>query len=179
MAKGFKRCPTTVATMARKLIAKHYNDLNEHDVTVDYVFAHAPVDKDGVLTGPALSRRGHPLAGEIRITPGRDRALGIADAVMTLDGDRWPKFSDALRRALLDHELAHLELKRDATEAVMVDKGGRPKLSCRHHDYELGGFHEIAERHGANSFEVLGLAPVVQRQAQLLLPFFEHKDAVA
>ncbi len=179
MPKTYKRCPHAMADLAAKLIAAPYAELVEHEVSVDYVFAYGPVDNDGKTTAPAISHRGHPCAGEIRITPARERALGLADAVMTIDGDRWPKLSASVRRALIDHELAHLELKRDANGVVKLGPGGRPALSCRFHDYELGGFHEIAERHGKSSFEVLTLAPVVQRQAQLLMPFFEKTEAAA
>jgi hypothetical protein len=50
--------------------------------------------------------------------------------------------------------LFHIAVRRDRDGAIKSDDGGRPKLKLRKHDFEIGGFVEIAKRHGPESLEV-------------------------
>lgn len=117
-------------------------------VTFAVLMVHAEVDSTGAPKGFALKHHGMPAAAKVRIVSLRDRAHGLADVEIQIDGDRWPKWSKATQRAILDHELTHL------LRGKGEDDLGRPKLKIRDHDFQVGWFHEVAERHGKASVEV-------------------------
>lgn len=118
------------------------------DVTVDALFAF-----DEEHSGPVLRHQGYGAAAVVRITPLRDRALGTADAVITVDRATWLDLTAPQRNALIDHELQHLYWELDGEGHAKSDGLGRPKLSMRRHDLQIGFFTEILERHGDASFE--------------------------
>jgi hypothetical protein len=134
--------------------SEHHPDLDA--VTVDALFAF-----DEEHSGPVLKHQGYGAAAVVRITPLRDRALGTADAVITIDRSTWIDLTAPQRDALVDHELQHLVWVVDDEGKPKSDGLGRPKLATRRHDHQLGWFDEIAQRHGEASFEV--------RQARVLL----------
>lgn len=77
--------------------------------------------------------------GTIHVVSEEQRKVGVqADYILTLSGDAWEKFSSKQKKALVDHELAHMVVKK-------TKKG--IKYRCRHHDVEE--FAAIAKRYGA------------------------------
>lgn len=125
---------------------------------------HSP-DLDGVTIGalfvydmeatePVLKHGGYPAQATMEITPVKRRALGVADAVITIDRSNWLTLTPAQRDALIDHELYHLErvLEKD-TEVPKCDAIDRPKLKIRRHDHQIGFFSHIIERHKTASAE--------------------------
>jgi hypothetical protein len=113
------------------------------------------VAKSGERDKAALKFRGREAYGTIRITNLRDRALMLGDAIMTLNGDLLESWDDRRLRAVIDHELQHLELCVEKKSGkVMEDDLSRPKLKIRQHDYEFGWFSIVAERWGGDSYEV-------------------------
>jgi hypothetical protein len=144
MAK-FQRCPDEVKDLAREIIFEfpNHKPLIDARVSIDYVFAYATTEGTHALT-----KNGLRAFGICRVVPLKDRALGRADAEISLDGDWWESISEPQRKALLDHELTHIlvdEAKRDDL--------GRPVLKMRKHDAEFGWFADIARRHGEASVE--------------------------
>jgi hypothetical protein len=145
--------------------------LVEAGVRVDLLIAFGPVDKEGEKTGPAIVHQGIPCLGLCQITKVQLRVLGNGDALITLDGDRWPDLDEGEQLALIDHELTHLELVLEMKAKIklvstdgeaesevcaqpQLDDAGRPKLRIRKHDFEVGWFHAVAKRHGRASQEV-------------------------
>lgn len=133
--------------------AEWHKDLNDNGVTVSCIVAIAKLDEEGNPMGDALKHHGVACFAVVRIVKQSDRVQGMADAEITLDGDRWAFLDDAERLAILDHELTHIEIVKE-DGAVKLDDGGRPKLKLRAHDYEHGWFNETAKRHGPKSQEV-------------------------
>lgn len=143
---------------------------------------HAP-DLDGVTvaalfvydmeaTEPVLTHGGYPAQAMCRITPVRDRALGVADAVIVIDRSHWLTLNVQAREALIDHELYHLERVVDEdTELPKTDAVDRPKLRIRKHDHQFGWFDAIAERHGEASPEVRQAKQLIAATGQLYLDF--------
>jgi hypothetical protein len=124
---------------------KYRPDLVEAGVTVEVLTAHGDP--------PALKHHGYPAAAVIKVMSQPDRAAGSADVRLVIDAERWEEMNDARREALLDHELTHLELRRDQEGKVRTDDCGRPKLGTRPHDFEVGGFDEVVQRHRADAPE--------------------------
>ncbi len=90
---------------------------------------------------------------------------------ITIDRFSWKHLDHDHRRALLDHELTHIQ--------VDVEKEF-PRVTLRAHDFELGGFYEVAERHRAAAPEARVQRQILVRdeRGQLLLPGFEIQKTI-
>lgn len=76
------------------------------------------------------------------------RELIDFDFVIVLNKEVWedPEFSQAQKKALIDHELCHAARSRDEDGNLRTDSKGRPVWRLRGHDIEE--FREIIDRHG-------------------------------
>lgn len=160
----------------RSVLEEFRPDLLQVQIKIDMLMAYPTLDKDGIPTGPAVSHDGYPAYAKVKITSLVDRNLGVGDAVITLDGQHWKTLAEspngeARKRALLDHELYHLEIDRDKEGAIKADDIGRPKLKIRRHDWQIGGFREVAQRHGQHAYEQSQLKHMIDLHSQLVLPF--------
>lgn len=128
--------------------------LRDAGVLVDVLLAFAQTDANGDANGPAIRLYGHACYATIRILGLKDRVAGRGDAEMVVDGDQCETWPEEQLRAILDHELTHLELKVSDKGSVCRDDIDRPLLRCRQHDRQFGWFDCVARRHGAHSIEV-------------------------
>lgn len=168
----YVKCPKAVADLANEILCTFppHKPLLDARVTIDFVFAHGERDEhSNELKTYAMTNKGHRVLGKARKVPLKDRALGRSDAEITLDGDWWDEASEPERKALLDHELHHLEVRTD-NRGVVRDDLHRPVLDIRWHDYEFGWFNVIAERHGRASQEVKIAAVMFEKHGQLYWP---------
>lgn len=145
----FKKCDPTVREMAVALM----NEIEPHkpllDVKLDLMFAFPDFDDEtGEPINDALKWNGVPALGVAKIINLKDRAKGLGDAEICLDGFWWENHDEGEQRALLDHELTHLILTKK------TDDLGRPKLKLKKHDVTFGWFASVAQRHGVHSQEV-------------------------
>lgn len=125
---------------------------------------------------PVLKHQGYGAAAVVSITPAKQRALGITDALIIVDRSHWLTLSAAQRDALIDHELEHLdrvisEETKEEPAAPQFDSLGRPKLKMRMHDHQLGWFDDVARRHGEASPEMRQAKALVAQTAQLCFDF--------
>lgn len=158
----------------QKAMRKYHKRLLDAEVRVQVVVAKAHRDADGEPVGPAVKLHGMACLAVVRILSLKDRVLREHDAEITVDGDNWPLWSASRRLAVMDHELTHLELQvHPDSGVVMRDDEDRPKLRMRKHDFQVGWFHEIAERHGKQSVEVEQFNELLSEPSvrQLYLPF--------
>jgi hypothetical protein len=108
--------------------------------------------------------KGAPVFGKARKISGlnahlagaREPASGLF--VVEIAADLWPKLEADQRRALVDHELAHLHVDYD-------DETGEPMLSVRGHDVEE--FNSVVRRHGAWRPELSLMAELAGQQRLL------------
>jgi hypothetical protein len=114
-------------------------------------------DDDPEGDGNPVKLHDRTCAAVISIIPYKQRVDKRADAEIIIDAERWKKFSQRTRRALLDHEITHLEFKIDDDGFVQTDDAGRPKLRLRDHDWDVTGFRSIAQRYGDDSIDVMNL----------------------
>lgn len=130
-------------------IREQYHAPDLDGVTIDALFVY---DMEG--SEPVLKHGGYPAQATVGITPIKDRALGMADAVIVIDRSNWLTLTSKQRDALIDHELYHLDRVVEAdTEVPENDAVDRPKLKIRKHDHQVGIFSEILRRHGKDSAE--------------------------
>lgn len=140
-----------VDNLLAHVMSKFHGVLDAAGVTVGLLRATPNETEDH-----AVKLHGYACAAVVKITPYEKRVMGLPDAVITFDGVAWEGFSPAERIALFDHELNHLELRFDKEGTLKTDDCGRPKLKMRLHDWELGGFAVVADRHKGAALEVQG-----------------------
>ena len=154
------------------------NIQTEYHLNLDGVTVTALFVFDLDATEPILKHQGYPAAAVVRITPVRDRALGIADATVVIDRSTWLTLSQRQRDALVDHELTHLNRVLDEdTQLPLCDAVDRPKLAMRRHDLQIGIFTEILERHGEASYEAKMAKAMLDIAGQMQLNFAKPVDA--
>ena len=143
----YSKADDEVNATVEKVMAKHHPKLQTAGVKITVLIARSE-------EGPPLRVRGQEALGSIRVTKLADRALGIGDALMMLNGEAMPAWNSNRLQAVIDHELTHLVLKENKTTgAPERDDLDRPKLKIREHDFEFGWFGATASRYGEDSFE--------------------------
>lgn len=144
-----------ILKMAQEVLETHHPRLKTPDgsyVRLCVLLAF----RGGDSKEPAVKLHGYPCYATIGIIPLKQRVDKRADAEITIDRDVWDNdLTEPQQRALLDHEITHLEIVKDDIGAIVTDDIGRPKLKMRLHDYQIGGFSEVAQRHRGNSIEVI------------------------
>lgn len=159
--------------MVGVVMEKYHKELHDAGVTVQVLMALPVTNENGESQGPPLKMRGYPVIAKIKANSLRDRVAGLADVLIEIDEDRWEQLKTNERKALLDHELYHLVVKRDKDNQIVEDDHGRPKLRSRPHDREIGWFDAVAKRHGKDSLEWQAFNSLWQHCRQLELPFIE------
>lgn len=171
--KTYSAASSDLLLCIARMHAEYHTDLNSVHVAALFVF-------DDEESEPVLKHQGYPAQAVCRITPTRDRALGVADAVIVVDRAIWTTLSQRQRDGLIDHELTHLERALDEeTGRPKVDAVGRPKLVMRRHDHQLGWFDEVAHRHGDASPEVRQAKQLFESSGQLYFDFQSDRAAAA
>jgi hypothetical protein len=161
VAKTYQECPEDVTDLADEVLRRWHQDLIEAGVTITYLF----MSDDG---GATLTHQGYPAAAVIKKTSLKDRVAGHRDAILVIDRVWWDNHDNAMCRALLDHEMAHLLVARDDDgKSFITDDAHRPKLEIRKHDIQIGGFIDVAERHRMAAIEVVAVAEATKKFAQL------------
>ena len=169
--KWFKKCDDDVKKIAAGLMFAKYPELVEVDLRIDLIFAHAPPPKEGAQKQPALKHHGYPAAGICKINSLEQRVRGLGDVTILLDGDEWPHWSEKRQKAVIQHELEHVVIQRDKEGQVKADDIGRPKIKLKNHDWECGGFANIAKEYGDDAFEKEAMVLVADKYGQLLFPW--------
>lgn len=163
--KTYSAASQDLATCIANMQAQHHEDLVDVAIGALFVF-------DSESNEPVLSHHGYPASAMVRIAPLRERALGVADAVIIVDRATWQTLSAPQKDALIDHELQHLarvENSKDGGKAF--DALDRPKLAMRRHDHQLGWFDAIAQRHGQASPEMRQAKQLLAVSQQLYFDF--------
>ena len=168
----YQKAPAEVRELAEQVLNEFatYKDILEAKVKIDFLFAFGDVNEEGQTTGHALTKHGIRALGITRKLGIKDRIMGRGDAEVAIDGDWWKDATLARRRALLDHELHHIEVKLDEDGNVIRDDLKRPKLKLRKHDVEVGWFAIVAGRHGSASLEIEQAKALMESYGQLFWP---------
>jgi len=148
MPKTYRKSSILTRGLMEEVLAQYHTHLKDVSVIVDLIDAY---DTAG---GPAVMHHGLPAAAVVRVVPLKDRTMGRGDVEITFDGFVVGRMSDDEQRALIDHELYHLEIKRNKDGQIKLDDLGRTEFKLRPHDREFGWFDVIARRWGRHSLEV-------------------------
>ena len=159
MPKVYSPADDEVFALAKAIRKEHHPMLDKAKVTIDILF----VESESV---PVLSQHGAAAYAIVRIVAGKERAAGRSDAEIVIDKEAWLAMEVETQKALLDHELHHLiVVQKD--EEIQWDAQERPKLKLRKHDFQVGWFHAIANRHGKHSIEVMQAHRLATEYGQL------------
>lgn len=165
MPTTYQKAKKDVVALVDAMAKKYHVDLVNAGVTIDILMAHNP-DGDAVTLG------GYPCQAKVKIVNLKDRAKGCKDAEIIIDEMNWNDLTPEQQKALVDHELEHLELNRDPdTNAVALDDLSRPKLKMLKHDWQIGWFNSIALRHKENSPECRQAKELVKEAGQIYFSF--------
>ena len=154
MASRYTNAPKEVTALAQSVMKKFHPDLDTHDVKIDILMAFAAENDAGEKVSCALRIHGYQANALTKIVNLPNRVKGCGDAEIMLDGDIWDDLSEARQRAVLDHQLHFLVVRKNHEGSVIEDTHGRPKLSMRQYDRTAGWFDAVAKRNGVDSIEV-------------------------
>lgn len=145
----YTECPKDVEDIAGQVIREHHlRLLSPNMVSITYLFAHGPRDEaTGEVTGPAVTHNGYECLAVVKVNSLKDRVEGKSDCTITIDGDRWSDHSHETKKAILDHELAHV------IPTNKTDDCNRPVLKLRKHDIHIGGFVDVIQRNREHAIE--------------------------
>lgn len=162
MPTTYQECGDVMDALARRVMRDYYHVLLDADVKLGYLFAANP-------DGAAIKSRGYPAAAQVRIVNLKDRVAGMPDAMVIVDEERWKGLADTEKLALLHHELYHLipvensdKARDDGAGKWKLDDCGRPKLKMRRHDFELGVFYDVIERHQESALDLQVIVKINQ-----------------
>jgi hypothetical protein len=174
----YEKCPSDVRDLAQSIMEEHltYKEVLEAKVKIDFLFAYGEVGPDGESKSNALTKHGMRALGITRKLGIKDRVMGRGDAEVALDGDWWKEATPLRRKALLDHELHHIEVRTDEDGVVLRDDLKRPKLRLRKHDVEVGWFAAVAGRNGSASLELEQAKSVWDSYGQLFWPSLDLQE---
>ena len=175
MSLTYERASAEIDRLVEDAMTRWHPELVGCDVRVSTLMISAE-DENGEPE-QALKHHGYRCAATIAITPLKQRALGVGDAVLTIDAATWGEAPEARRLAILDHELEPLR-GGDALSGPVAwaddglvgtrreDDLGRPVLKLRLHDWQLGGFRSVARRHLSEALEVAQARACVDEAGQ-------------
>ena len=149
MSVWYSKADEELVATIREVMKQHHEDKHIEGVSVDCLLAHT--DRIG---GTAIKSRGTYALACIRITSLIERVMGMADAIMIIDNFSMQSWKDARLRAVIDHELEHIQLIRDKkNNSPRRDDHDRPMLGIKQHDYQFGWFEGPVKHYGYDAVE--------------------------
>lgn len=122
--------------------------------------------------GDALRRYGAGAAALIKRVPKDEWAAGGPDLRILIDEERWRHLEPEGRRALLAHELNHIDVQYYGDgRTPKTDASGRIKIRLRPDDWVLTGFRRVVDWFGEDAIEMGALRHVQDMLSQRTLPF--------
>lgn len=127
---------TTPYRLMEEIVAAHHPRLAEAKIAIAWKF------------GKRADADGRVWLGQMKKGNDLDRTMHGFDGVLLLNHEVWnsAEFSEEQMRALIDHDLCHLDVVTDTSGEPKLDEEGRKVYRIRKHDIEE--FTEIVHRHG-------------------------------
>jgi PHD/YefM family antitoxin component YafN of YafNO toxin-antitoxin module len=159
MPKTYLKPDVAVKKLLTDVIKKIHPELE--NLRIGLVMVEPNRDAEGNRTGHAITRMGTPVVAKISKVSIEKRVHTPFEAIVLIDAERWESMRDDQQKALLDHELTHLELVRDEAGKVVQDDDLRPKIRLRPDDWVLTGFLDVVKRHGDAAVEYQAIRDLV------------------
>jgi len=152
--------------LAHSVRDEYHPHLKNIDAMVLFSMARID-DRTGETAGPALRAYGAPTPGIAKICNPQERAITKKEILLKIDAAEWDAMTPDQRVALLDHLWSHIELVRDSQGRPRYGTDGRIRLTKRQHDWRIGGFNSVLERHGEAAIDVLNIKEAFGEDSQL------------
>lgn len=176
MGKTYHRASAEDRDFLDDQLGKYHEDLQELDIRIGMRMVRASRDESGAITAPAIMHAGHRCFATIKLVKAKERVFCDMDAIIDIDMDEWENMDDAMKAALVDHELCHVEIKRDKEGNVATDDDTRPILKLRPDAWYFTGFPEVLRRHGSASLEYQAIESIKRLGDQLLFDWMVDVD---
>lgn len=144
---NFRQAESEDQALLAAVLNRYHPDLAKHGVTVGLLAAAG-----------GLALHGYPAAALVRVNALRLRVQGAPDCTVELCHESWQQRPEAERRAILDHELEHVVILFEKDGKPKTDDAHRPKLRLKPHDFQIGGFKNVIERHRECALEARQIA---------------------
>lgn len=187
----YEKADEDVIELIAEVMREHHPVLTCVGLRLDVLMAEVRDANGLLLPRPAIKAHGYEADAKIKATPLDQRTIGMGDALLVIDAQRWGLMSDEQQRALIDHELYHVQVEREGGGFLEIESDkrlngtpklddiDRPKLKMRLHDWQLGGFLDIARRHGEHATEVRAARSVRRDDGQYVWDWAGHPVADA
>lgn len=158
------------------LIAELINTIEDHKplldagIKINALFAYPDLDKYGRPKNDAIKVNRYKALACIKATSYKDRVKGMGDVELLVDALAWGEMNILQKKALLDHELTHIQIIVDDYDRPMKDNLGRPKITMRLHDAQFGWFESVAKRWGKHSGEQMQAEILFDKKGQYYWP---------
>lgn len=167
----YKRATTEIKKLVANVMKIWHKPLEDAGVKLSILTAWAPVDENDQPKGRPIVHRGLAVLAYVKICSLKQRVQGVGDAELIIDGQYWKDLKATKKKALIDHELEHLKIVFGEQDQAKTDSEGRPKMKMKLHDYELGGFNDVAQRNQYESLECEQIRGVFESDPQLFFAF--------
>jgi Putative phage metallopeptidase len=171
----YRIAPEDVQDLMADVMERYHGELRDAEVNVGIQFASLSMDEEKAV---AIMDNGYPLVAKVEKVPYGWRVWRVPDAIITIDERAWENMARETQVALLDRELEHLELARDADAQIKSDDHGRPKLNIKPCDYRISGFASVIRRHGPSAVEAEQFRQVAADYFQLIFDWPEDGDGI-
>lgn len=136
----FDPADDSVLELAKSLISKYHTSLV--NAKIAYLFRNKPMKKAG-----------REVAATAEKISAKNKVLSNYDFIITISYEAWKGMQDAVKIAVLDHELSHLFIEDD-------EKTGEPKFTLLPHTVEE--FSEVILRNGLYNIDLVHIGNVIQ-----------------
>jgi hypothetical protein len=167
MAKTIEKAGEGITKLLYQIMQQDHGQLADEKVRVAVLMLTPELNADKKPLPPAIKYAGYPVAACIGVPPAWARVLAECDAVLEIDAHRWEELTDLHHRALIDHELQHLDIAVDKHGNTRRHFDGRPVLRTRPDDWVLSGFRAVVERHGPAALEVRAIGELYESCQEL------------
>lgn len=167
----YKRASGDIMKLIVNVIKLWHKPLEDAGVKLSVLTAWPPLDENDQPKGRPIIHQGIPVLAYVKICSLKSRVQGVGDAEMIIDGPGWNDMNAAKKKSLIDHELEHLKIVFDSENTAKTDGEGRPKMKMRLHDWELGGFNDVAKRNGTESHEADAIRGIFESDPQMFFAF--------
>jgi len=143
----YQKADNYTVNKMNELVVACFPELVRCKVTFEVIFAYPTLNDKGEAKGHAIAKNGLPVCAKSKKTSLADRAAGMADAVIYLDGDHWGKQSEKEQEAILFGQLYAFQVQTDDAGMVKGDDLGRPKLKILPPDFYAAGHLAVIEKY--------------------------------
>lgn len=138
--------------LTKILADDRYSHLRAYEINIELFYKYGKRDKDDNLKTPALQKYGKPIYAQTKLVSSFNRLTDDIDVKIVINKDIWDDLSDEERNAVLDNELASIEVKEDKEGAPIYisEDSDKVQLKLKKPDFFIEGYLDILNIHGKN-----------------------------